>query len=370
MPGRSVATPRVREVRGVLGDRVAQRLESGKPATRQRRLAGGQLHDHAERLDHAARAHLPQRLEPLSRLGVRGKPVTDGKPDFDLRQREGEDRDRQAAAENGPPRPVAEVAGPALPALGCVNPGEHPREPLGPVDVAPENRERPGQKRRCEQHRHRDDDQPADPDRAGLGERRQGQRRESDHDGQSRGHHSGPRRLNGAYGGVDRCQAAVQLLPEARDDEQRVVDADAQPHHRRDVEHEDGHRLELRGDSDDAEGDRNREDADDDRERRGDERPEGEHQHGERQRQRVLLGLPRILRADGADVVVERGIAGDLDVEAVGMRQPPQRTAHRLAQLRDDGPAHIGRACRCQGRDQEGRMAVRADECRFADRAY
>ncbi len=83
----------------------------------------------------------------------------------------------------------------------------------------------------------------------------------------------------------------------------------------------------------------------------------------------MLLGAARVLRADRADVVIERRVAGDLHVEAVGVRQPFQRALHRLAQIRDDGPVHIDRTRRCQGRDQEGGLAVRTNERRFADGA-
>ena len=353
----------------ISGDRVAQRLESREPASRQRGLAGGQLHHHPQRLDHAARPHLPQRRKPLSRFGVRRKPVADGEADFDLGQRRRQESGHEPAAENGAPGMMTERARPPLPALGRMNPGEHPREPPGAVDIAAQDRERPRQKRRREQHRYRDDDQPADPDRARLGKRRQDERRESDHDRQSRRHHGRARCLNRAHRGVDWGETAVQLLAKARDDEQRVIDSDAQAHHRRDVEHEDGHRLKLGRHGDDPERDRNRQHADDDGQRRRDQRAEGEHKHGQCQRQRPPLGVPRVRGADRPHIVIERRVSRDLHVEPVRVRQAPERALHRLAQLGDDRPAHVGRAGRRQRRDEKGRLAVGADERRFADAA-
>ena len=134
----------------VLGDRVTQRLESREPATRQRGLAGGQLHHDAQRLDHAARPHLPQRREPLSRFGVRGKPVARGQADLDLREWKGQKGRDEPPAENRAPGMVPERTRPALPALRRVNPGEHAREPSGSVDIAAQDRERRGQKGRRE----------------------------------------------------------------------------------------------------------------------------------------------------------------------------------------------------------------------------
>src|SRR5438309_11927825 len=101
-----------------------------------------QLHDDPQRLNDAARAHLAERGEPLSRFRVGWKPVAGGKSDLDLREWKSQEGRHEPAAENRAPGMVTERARPTLPALRRVNPGQHPREPSRPVDIAAQNRER------------------------------------------------------------------------------------------------------------------------------------------------------------------------------------------------------------------------------------
>src|SRR6266513_2215085 len=68
-------------------------------------------------------------------------------------------------------------------------------------------------------------------------------------------------------------------------------------------------------------------------------------------------------------IVIERRIAGDLDVEPVPARQPLQRAADRLAEIGHHGAAHVVGARGRQGRDEKGGVAIGADERGFADGA-
>ena len=84
---------------------------------------------------------------------------------------------------------------------------------------------------------------PPMPDAPGLDQRREEERAESHHDGEPRGDHRRRRpSASCAIAASRRRQPAAQLLPEPGHDQQRIVDADAEPDHRRHVEHEDRHR--------------------------------------------------------------------------------------------------------------------------------
>ena len=195
-----------------------------------------------------------------------------GKPDLDPEDRRREEGDHAASVDHRPHRMPAQRAGPLLPHLWGVVPGEAAREPVGPVDPAAEDGEEGGEERDREQHRHADHDQSAQADAPGLDQRRQEQRAEPDHHRESRGDDRLARRHHRAHRGQQGPQAASQLLAEAGHHQQRIVDAHAEADHGRHVEHEDRHRREMGDDADDRERDRDRQDADDERQRR---RPPG-----------------------------------------------------------------------------------------------
>ena len=99
----------------------------------------------------------------------------------------------------------------------------------------------------------------------------------------------------------------MEQLSESRDDEQRVVDPDAEPDHR----HQDlGDRVEVRdpgGEEEQEERGGHRDDGEDERDRRGHERPEQDDQDEEARDEaddvaRTLLGRWAL------------GIAGELDL--------------------------------------------------------
>jgi len=86
------------------------------------------------------------------------------------------------------------------------------------------------------------------------------------------------------------------------------------------------------------------------------------------ERQGALLAPLRVLRADGAHVVVERGEPGDHDLEPLRARDPRQRVPDRRAQVGDETGAQVMGGFRGERRNQEGRAAVLADETRLPDR--
>ena len=122
-----------------------------------------------------------------------------------------------------------------------------------------------------------------------------------------------------ADGPLDRLfdgPAASQFLAEPADDEQRVVDRQREPEHRRDVEHEDAH-LDLLGDDvDEGEAARDGEAGDEQRHPGRDERREDEDQHDRDDRQRDELGLLEVLLGLLGGVLGDRAVAGQLVGEA------------------------------------------------------
>ena len=102
------------------------------------------------------------------------------------------------------------------------------------------------------------------------------------------------------------------LLAVARDDEQRVVDPEREPHPREHV-HDEDRELELeREDRDEAERDDDREDRHQHGHEPGDDGAEDEHEDDERGRQAEgELALLEVLLRLLAEVVVRRAVAGD-----------------------------------------------------------
>ncbi|CAA9546538.1 MAG: hypothetical protein AVDCRST_MAG59-1349 [uncultured Thermomicrobiales bacterium] len=209
----------------------------------------------------------------------------------------------------------------------------------------------PGEDRRHQRHRrHRPGRQFAeDP---GVDHQEAGQREEyggaRDEDRPAGGRHRRRHRRR-------RVGRPRQLLPEAGDDEEGVVDADADPDHRRDVRHEQVELGERGGRSQEAEGDDHPGQRQQQRQPGGDDRAGGDEQDRQRQRQPELLGpgqvLPLLL-----DQVGDQGRAAG-DVDADPRRRP------RDGRLGDPGgdrlPFGVGAA---DGGERRGDAAVGGDQ--------
>ncbi len=172
-----------------------------------------------------------------------------------------------------------------------------------------------------------------------------------------------------ADGGVRRRETAIDLLAESGDDEERVVDAHAEPYHGGDVQHEHGHGRVARRDGDQAERDRDREEAYQDRQGGGDQRAEGDDQHRQGEREGALLASLGVLRADGAHIVVQRREPGHHHLEPVRAGDPCQPFPDRGAQVGDEAGAQIVRGLGRERGNEERRAPILTDEARLADRA-
>ena len=134
--------------------------------------------------------------------------------------------------------------------------------------------------------------------------------------------------------GVDLVEAAVPLLAVAGDDEERVVDADREAHHRDHVGDEERELEGLAEQGGDADGNDDREDAEEERHSGRDERAEDEDQD-ERARSgcRSTRRVSRSFCACSAELVADAGAAGDEDLEALGAVRPHRRRRARRPML-------------------------------------
>ena len=103
---------------------------------------------------------------------------------------------------------------------------------LEPVDAVAEQRERGGQQRVGDQHGRQDAERAADAELRDEVEADERQAGDGDRHGQAGEQDRAAGRRAGLGRGVARRQAVVQELSEPCDDEQRVVDPDAEADHR------------------------------------------------------------------------------------------------------------------------------------------
>ena len=177
-----------------------------------------------------------------------------------------------------------------------------------PVDLVPELREHRDQERVRDQHRRQHAEGRADAELRDEVEAEEREAGHGDRDRQAGEDHCAPCGGAGLGGRVARREPFVQELSEARDDEQRVVDPDADADHR----HEDRRdRVDVGQPGEDEEEDERRSDGHDrqrDRDRRRDERAEDDQQHDERGQEAEQL-LDSLL--DGRELGVAVELGGD-----------------------------------------------------------
>ena len=122
---------------------------------------------------------------------------------------------------------------------------------------------------------------------------------------EQRQHRGGDRQRaedHGPPGGLERSKQrvaagahALDLLAIAREDEERVVDREAEPEPDREVQGEDRQQQALVDDAQAEEGPHDREQADEQRQQRGDGAPEDDERQEEQERERERLGAGEVL---------------------------------------------------------------------------
>ena len=207
-----------------------------------------------------------------------------------------------------------------------------------------------------------DGDEHRDGDRAGRGQTHDREERDVDDEQADEGddhRHAGEddgaaRGGDGLCGRLARRQAVVQALAVAREDEERVVDADGEAEHR-------GERRRGVGDLDEAGDGGEAHHADDDADHRRQQRQARGQQRGQRDGEDE--------EADGDADGLGGGVRLGRDHAARPLDLHPGRLGGRGAGLelilglrlevgRRDGIAHVGEADRAVGRDRAGRVRV------------
>ena len=115
---------------------------------------------------------------------------------------------------------------------------------------------------------------------------------------------------------VELLEALRPLLAIARDDEERVVDPDGEPHHHEHVHDEEGELEALPDQRRQAQRDDDRDEREHDRNERGDERAEDHEQHDQRDADAEHLTALEIFLGDLVEVDVGRERPGDGGLEA------------------------------------------------------
>ena len=239
---------------------------------------------------------------------------------------------------------------------------------LQAVDLVPELREHGDEQRVRDEHGREHAERRADSelcDEVEAEEREAGDRDRDGQAGEDRRSARGSARLGRR---VARRQPFVEVLPEARDDEERVVDADAEPDHRHEQRRD---RVDVGEAGEDEEQEERRHERDDrerDRDRRRDERAEHDQQHDERGEQAEEL-LRALLDRRELGVAVELDDhAGRLDRLANGVLHGDDLRAVLLVddavelRLRVRDPAVLGERLVREGVADAGRCrpAVRS----------
>ena len=220
------------------------------------------------------------------------------------------------------------------------------------VDARAEQGEDRGQDGQRDQRREEDDQGAAEPHRVEEALREDEQR------GERRGDGEGGEE-DGAAGGrqhpAHRRRAgpgAGDLLAVAGDDEEAVVDRQAEAERRGQVEGEDGDRGEFAGDAEDEEGADDRQAADQQRQQRGDEAAEEEQREQEEEREGEHLGPLEVLLDLLVDLFLGDRRAADHD-PGMGVQRVGDFAADVLLALvpgRLQGDDEVGRAPVCRRR--------------------
>ena len=200
-----------------------------------------------------------------------------------------------------------------------------------PQEARAEDRQQGGQERHRGEDRDERDEQSADAHRADERQRDQHEAGEPDRHGHAREQH---RVAGGAHRDAQRLalvRAAHELLAEAVDHEQRVVDRDRDADQRDEVGHVDGHVHLVRQDPQQAERDGHgarRHQQRHERRRRG---AEDDQQHEHRDRDGDLLAALQVGVEDRLQVVVDRDLAADVHATAADGRRSRAASARRAA---------------------------------------
>ena len=293
------------------------------PVVRTARVSGAKAPSPKARTSVSYAARLSTDSGRIVASGALNRTWMNGNPE-DEKDPEGREEDGERAAHD--------PAGEARPgALAVRRGGRLPETPdRQGIDARPEDREDRRQERERRGDGDPDDEGAGDPDRAEDHELEEDEPEEAEEDGET-GEEDGAaggrdgdpdrgldRRLVG--GDAGRCPSR-QLLAEAAEHEERVVDPEAQPEERGEVEDEDAHRGDAGEPEDARERDQDGGAADGERNACGDDRAEDEEERERCQREADQFAAAEVGLRDGLDVAVEGGASGRSHPDAVDRHQ-------------------------------------------------
>jgi hypothetical protein len=189
------------------------------------------------------------------------------------------------------------------------------------VDPWPEHAEDRRQERQRESDRADGDDRTAKPDRRESGRLEPQEARQPDCHRDAREEDRLACRRDGALDGLLDRPPARELLAEPARDEERVVDRECEPEHRRDVQHEDAHLEALREHADQPDRARDGDEGHEQRHPGGDQGAEHQHEHDRGDRQGHDLGPFEVLLRGRGGVALDRPEPGELDGIACRRRE-------------------------------------------------
>ena len=195
---------------------------------------------------------------------------------------------------------------------------------------ATEEREQRGLQADRRGNREQRQQERAQPDRAHERNRHHQQQAQPDRYGGAGEEHGPAGRLHRAHDRLVLVVAARQLLAEAIDDQERVVDRNPEPDQLDQVDHLLRHRQPVTGEIDDSERAPDRAGREQERNPDGERDPEHGDQDDQRDRQRDPLAARHVLHHDRPDVRRDGRVAGDVDTSA---RQAVHDPANRLRLL-------------------------------------
>ncbi len=331
IPGSPASTARRRSPAAVAVGAVTRLGRPPGPAKRRRRRRrrGGLEARHAPR-GRPGTGRAPRSSSPCPSTGAASASRTALAPSAETTGR------RMTASVQRCQKPAAAV-GARRPTRACkTRPGEA-EDARARVDAPAQQRDQRRQQRRGGEHRDRDHEHRAERHRADRGVVEHPQPGQRDDHGQAGEQHRHSRRRHRDRARILGRAAGRDLLAVAGDDEERVVDGDADPDHRRHVGHEDRHLHHLREAEDQRAGDQHRADAERQRQQRGGERAEDRQQDQQHDREARRLGLGEVLLGQVLHRGPQRALADQVRRDAARARRrrsPAPRAGRRRRRWR------------------------------------
>lgn len=260
-------------------------------------------------------------------------------------------------------RPAHDGMGPGCPEAASMRSGDETTEPAGPLDPVAEDHEHRRHQRQRRGHRDQGDEDAADADRDDRRLAGGEQRQQPDRDREAGERDRLARVTDGFHDRLLDRPPGPPLGPEAGQQEERIVDPEAEAQHRREVLEEHREVDRLADDERQGEGDDDRDEAHDQRQTRRHERPEHEHEDDRRDRQADGLGGRDAFLARGCEIGVDRLGPSDVCPEPRGRGagghgvDDPPRGVHSV---------RVGRGAQVE--EHVRRPAVGADERAVAAR--